>query len=58
MPLMTWYGVDWTRPLPWATIPCPACEENELAAAVARRIEDFVCMNCGLVTLIEDPVAS
>jgi hypothetical protein len=51
--LMSWAGHDWTQPLPWATVPCPCCGENELAKAFSADPTDFVCMNCGETTKIE-----
>lgn len=53
--LMSWRDQDWTQPLPWATVPCPVCEETELAKHFSADDTDFVCMACGCVTKIEVP---
>jgi hypothetical protein len=52
--LMSWADHDWTQPQPWATVPCPVCEERELAKAFSADTTMFVCMNCGELTKIED----
>jgi hypothetical protein len=51
--LISWGAHDWSQPQPWATIPCPCCEEAELAKAFNADPTDFVCMNCGEQTKIE-----
>lgn len=54
--LMSWLDRDELQPYPWATVPCPECGETELAGGCmsARTAFDFVCMNCGCVTKIEE----
>lgn len=54
-PLMSWFGVNWARPLPWATVPCRACGERELVAYVGcgAAFTDFVCMACGDIQKVE-----
>lgn len=53
--LMSWPAADETRPYPWAAVPCPGCDETELAAARGFRPSDFVCMTCGYLTQICRP---
>lgn len=52
-PLMSWSGVDWTQPQPWAVVPCRACGERELAMHLLGADTDFVCMACGDVQKVE-----
>ena len=52
MSLMSWLGADHTKPLPWATVACPACGERELAQSLHRKPTEFVCMNCGCTARI------
>jgi hypothetical protein len=52
-PLLSWLGVDYSAPLPWANIPCRACGERELAKHASNSTTDFVCMACGDIQKIE-----
>lgn len=52
MTLMSWLGADHTKPLPWATVACPACGERELAQSLHRMPTEFVCMACGCIANI------
>ncbi len=53
--LLSWSGLDYSAPLPWANIPCRACGECELAVYMGDGATptDFVCMACGDVQKVE-----